>query len=296
MSQITPTITQFCHQTWQLTSSLLLAQQDEKHLYIVTEQTPFHPVSHIWPDHPADKGSLTINGQSYDVTDCRVGAVELASGKLYVDKAIPVKRDTEGWVFVVAHAIDADVASFELGCKVELTVDKAHQQALSRGHSAGHLAFLALNKVLATEGYWRKDADRKDPHGHYDFNSYAQETSFVTEDKCLDTYRLGKTLRKRGLNSAEMLNDLAKIEQLVNQQLASWLELSSVVEMKCHGPYLTDSRYWHCDLKEGVEAVIPCGGSHISSLTELPVLKVSLRQLDAQNIEMQTDVIGFVAG
>ncbi|MDA0146865.1 alanyl-tRNA editing protein [Vibrio sp. LaRot3] len=292
--QITPTITQFCHQTWQLTSSLLLAQQDEKCLYIVTEQTPFHPVSHIWPDHPSDKGSLSMSGQSYEVVQCLVGAVELATGELYVDKAIPVKRDTEGWVFVVAHQIEAEASSFELGCEVELIVDKAYQQALSRGHSAGHLAFLALNKVLATEGYWRKDADRKDPHGHFDFNSYAQETSFVTEDKCLDTYRLGKTLRKRGLNSAEMLEDLDKIEQLVNQQLVTWLELSSAVEMKCHGSYLTDSRYWHCDLKEGVEAVIPCGGSHISSLKELPELKVSLRQLDAQNIEMQTDVIGHV--
>ncbi len=129
--------------------------------------------------------------------DCQVGAVELASGKLFVGTEIPVKRDTEGWVFVVVHVLPRTEA-VAVGDAALLEVDKEYQLSLSRGHSAGHIAYLALNKVLA-QNYWRKDADRKDPHGNYDFNSYAQETSFVTSDKCLDTYRLGKTLRKRGV-------------------------------------------------------------------------------------------------
>ncbi|NOH79039.1 alanyl-tRNA editing protein [Vibrio sp. RE86] len=283
---ITPTITQFCHDTWQLESNVLLVEQGQHALYVVTEKTPFHPVSHIWPDHPADKGTLN----AYPLQDCQVGAVELSSGELYVGKEIPVKRDEEGWAFVVVHCLDASTQDVKVGDAVALSVDKAYQDALSRGHSAGHIAYLALNKVLVEHGYWRKDADRKDPHGNYDFNSYAQVTSFVTEDKCLDTYRLGKTLRKRGLNSADMLTDLEQIQHHVNQQLVTWLKLGSDIQVECHGDALTDSRYWSCDLKEGKVAVIPCGGTHASSLEDYSEIEVTLVKLDEQNIEMHTHV------
>ncbi|KLN62817.1 metal-dependent hydrolase [Vibrio sp. VPAP30] len=287
--QITPTITQFCHQTWQLEASIQLIKQGEGHLYVVTDVSPFHPVSHIWPDHPADKGHIN----DIPVLDCQVGAVELNSGELYVGKAIPVKRDEPGWAFVVVHCIAAAGSDFKVGQSVHLTVDKEFQLALSRGHSAGHLAYLALNKVLTEQGYWRKDADRKDSHGNYDFNSYAQVSSFVTPDKCLDTYRLGKTLRKRGLNSADVLADLSHIEQLVNVQMIKWLELKSDIKVECHGEALTDSRYWQCDLEEAQTAVIPCGGTHASSLSDYRIIEVLLRLVDEQNIEMHTDVISI---
>lgn len=284
--QIKPTITQFCHNTWQLDAVVQLTQQGSDYLYVVTDTTPFHPISHIWPDHPADRGTL----DSHNVLDCQVGAVELASGELYVGQTIPVKRDEPGWSFVVVHCLAKESVELELGQSVCLSVDKSYQQSLSRGHSAGHLSYLALNKVLTEHGYWRKDADRKDPHGNYDFNSYAQVTSFVTEDKCLDTYRLGKTLRKRGLNSADLLENLAQIETLVNAQLIEWLKLDSDILVECHGDALTDSRYWSCDLKESAIAVIPCGGSHASSLNDYAVIEVKLVQVDASNIEMHSDV------
>lgn len=284
--QMKATITQFCHGIWQLDSPIQLIQPANQYLYVVTETTPFHPVSHIWPDHPADKGSLN----HYQVLDCQVGAVELASGELYVGQAIPVKRDEPGWVFVVVHCLAVDCSELKLGQSVTLTVDKAYQLSLSRGHSAGHLSYLALNKVLSEQGYWRKDAERKDPHGHFDFNSYAQVTSFVSPDKCLDTYRLGKTLRKRGLNSADMLKDLSEIQHQVNKVLLQWVELGSEVEVECHGDTLTDSRYWKCNLNQADVAVIPCGGSHVGSLREYRSIEVSLQQLDEQNIEMHTDV------
>jgi alanyl-tRNA synthetase len=283
---IKPTITQFCHNTWQLDAVVQLIQQGSDYLYVVTDTTPFHPISHIWPDHPADRGTL----DSHNVLDCQVGAVELVSGELYVGQTIPVKRDEPGWSFVVVHCLAKESVELELGQTVSLSVDESYQQSLSRGHSAGHLSYLALNKVLTEHGYWRKDADRKDPHGNYDFNSYAQVTSFVTEDKCLDTYRLGKTLRKRGLNSGDLLENLAQIETLVNAQLIEWLKLDSDILVECHGDALTDSRYWSCDLKEGAIAVIPCGGSHASSLNDYAVIEVKLVQVDASNIEMHTDV------
>ncbi|WP_394145268.1 alanyl-tRNA editing protein [Vibrio atypicus] len=285
---ITPTITQFCHQTWQLESTALLVQESDNQIYVVTEKTPFHPVSHIWPDHPADRG--TLNG--VEVEDCLVGAVELESNTLYVGKAIPVKRDEPGWAFVVVHVLAKADLAIEEGQVVTLQVDKEYQDSLSRGHSAGHIAYLALNKVLVEGAYWRKDADRKDPHGYYDFNSYAQETSFVSEDKCLDTYRLGKTLRKRGLNSTDVLTDLKTIEEQVNRQINQWLNLDSVIKVECHGECLTDSRYWQCDLNEKSIAEISCGGTHASSLTEFDEILVTLAQIDAHNIEMHTDVKG----
>ena len=284
--RVTATITQFCHNTWQLQSNVQMTKQDGEFLLVVTERTPFHPVSHIWPDHPADRG--TLNGHS--VLDCQVGAVELESGELFVGKAIPVKRDEPGWVFVVVHCLAGNVTEINENDVVTLEVDKAYQLSLSRGHSAGHIAYLALNKVLVEGSYWRKDADRKDPHGNYDFNSYAQESSFVSEDQCVDTYRLGKTLRKRGLNSADVVQDLSVIEEQVNQQIAAWLSLGSDIVVECSGERLTDSRYWLCDLNEGEIAKIPCGGTHVSSLKEFSIISTSLRQIDEQNIEMRSHV------
>ncbi|MCF7483892.1 alanyl-tRNA editing protein [Vibrio sp. J1-1] len=288
---ITATKIRFCHQTWQLESPVQLIEHNGDVSYLVTETTPFHPVSHIWPDHPADKGSIEINGALFTVLDCQVGAIEQATNTLYVGTAIPVKRDTAGWMFVVVHVLPR-VELLEPGMMVSLQVDKPYQLSLSRGHSAGHLAYLALNKVLA-DGYWRKDADRKDPHGHYDFNSYAQETSFVTPDKCVDTYRLGKTLRKRGLNSADMLLDLSDIEHKVNVQLSEWLQRAATIIIECHGDNLTDSRYWKCDLGEGEIAVIPCGGTHAEHLNEFGSIQVTLIECGPQTIEMHTEVKVF---
>ncbi len=287
---VTPTITQFCHQTWQLTAQIQLSQTSGDVTYIVTDRTPFHPVSYIWPDHPADRGAITYKDKLYPLVDCLVGAVELCSNTLYVDKAIPVKRDQAGWAFVVVHVVEKTEAVFCASNSLLLSVDKTYQQALSRGHSAGHLAFLALNKVLTEQGYWRKDADRKDTLGNYDFNSYAQETSFVSEDKCVDSYRLGKTLRKRGLNSADMVAQLSMIENQVNQVVNNWLQQGTEVVMHCNGEALTDSRYWRCELGETKLAEIPCGGTHVHSLKEYTSIRVSLQETSPNYIEMQTDV------
>ncbi|MEZ9516001.1 alanyl-tRNA editing protein [Vibrio splendidus] len=289
-SAITPTITQFCHQAWQLNAKTLYVENDDSKTYLITDMTPFHPVSHIWPDHPADRGFVSVNGEQYIVEDCLVGAVEQSTGKLHIAADIPVKRNTEGWVFVVVHQLPASASMININDEVGLTVDKEYQASLSRGHSAGHIAFLALNKVLA-ESYWRKDADRKDPLGSYDFNSYAQVTSFVTPELCTDKYRLGKTLKKRGLNVADMLANLDGIEADINQMISSWLAESTLVAMRLEGEALTDSRYWEWQLDSDTLVSIPCGGTHIENTSELKSLSVNLTQLDDQHIEMLTHVI-----
>ncbi|PME55813.1 metal-dependent hydrolase [Vibrio lentus] len=287
---ITPTITQFCHQAWQLNGKALYVESDNSKTYLITDVTPFHPVSHIWPDHPADRGFVSVNGEQYIVEDCLVGAIEQSTGKLHIAADIPVKRDAEGWAFVVVHQLPASASMINIGDDVELSVDKEYQASLSRGHSAGHIAFLALNKVLA-ESYWRKDADRKDPLGSYDFNSYAQVTSFVTPELCTDKYRLGKTLKKRGLNVADMLANFDGIEADINQMIAGWLAEPTPVAMRLEGEALTDSRYWEWQLNADTLVSIPCGGTHIKNTSELKALSVKLTQLDDQNIEMLTHVI-----
>ena len=289
-SAITPTLTQFCHQTWQLNAKVLYVENNDSQTYVITNLTPFHPVSHIWPDHPADRGFVSVNGEQYIVEDCLVGAIEQSTGKLCIAADIPVKRDTEGWAFVVVHQLPASASMINIGDEVELSVDKEYQASLSRGHSAGHIAFLALNKVLA-ESYWRKNADRKDPLGSYDFNSYAQVTSFVTPELCTDKYRLGKTLKKRGLNVADMLANLEGVEADINQMISGWLTESTSVVMRLEGEALTDSRYWEWQFNADTLVSIPCGGTHIENTSELKVLSVKLTQLDDQHIEMLTHVI-----
>ncbi|MFA0162001.1 alanyl-tRNA editing protein [Vibrio splendidus] len=287
---ITPTITQFFHQAWQINAKALYVENDDSKTYLITDMTPFHPVSHIWPDHPADRGFVSLNGEQYIVEDCLVGAVEQSTGKLHIAADIPVKRDTEGWAFVVVHQLPASASMIKVNDEVMLSVDKEYQASLSRGHSAGHIAFLALNKVLA-ESYWRKDADRKDPLGSYDFNSYAQVTSFVTPELCTDKYRLGKTLKKRGLNVADMLTNLDGIEADINQMIKGWLADSTPVAMRLEGEALTDSRYWEWQLDSDTLVSIPCGGTHIENTSELKSLSVKLTQLDDQHIEMLTHVM-----
>ena len=287
---ITPTITQFCHQIWQLKAKVLHIESDENKTYLITDVTPFHPVSHIWPDHPADQGFVTVGDVQYPVEDCLVGAIEQSTGKLCIAADIPVKRDAEGWVFVVVHQLSASASMINIHDEIVLSVDKEYQSSLSRGHSAGHIASLALNKVLA-ESYWRKDADRKDPLGSYDFNSYAQMTSFVTQELCTDKYRLGKTLKKRGLNVADLLANLDGIETDINQMISGWLAEPTPVAMRLEGEALTDSRYWEWQLDADTLVSIPCGGTHIENTSELKALSVKLTQLDDQHIEMLTHVI-----
>lgn len=279
-----PTLVVFPHGEIKISSQLLLYKTHLNSTYIVTEETPFHPISHIWPDHPADRGELIIDEQIFTVIDCVVGAIDQI-GELFIGADIPVKREEAGWQFVVVHQIDA-LIELSPSQMVTLRVDKDYQDSLSRAHSGAHLAALALNKVLHQD-YWRKQPDRNDELGHHHFHSYAEETSFVSPDRCIDTYRLGKTLRKRGLNSDDVVNNLTAIEVLVNQQLASWVETQAEIKMVCKGQYLTDSRYWTINL-DAIEICMPCGGTHINSLAQLISLTVRLELDQAGQIIMTT--------
>lgn len=284
--QVLPTKVLFTQGITQSLTTVSWVEQNGGSLYVITDKTPFHPVSHIWPDHPADKGFLLFEGKKYAVINCVTGAFDVENNRLYTGADIPVKRGEAGWHFVVVHELASDTV-LNVGNSVELVIDADYQAALSRGHSAGHLSSYALNKVLE-QTYWRKDASRKDVLNNRDFHSYAQVLSIVSENKSTDSYRLGKTLKKRGLNVADMLTELMAIEAKVNDVLATWIATSAPVEMKREGDTLTDSRFWCCDLGVGESIVMPCGGSHVQSLSEYKSITITLTLKSEQDLEMVT--------
>ncbi|MFM5013605.1 hypothetical protein ACEUB2_13240 [Aeromonas veronii] len=251
-------------------ASVVCCQRGDTTL-LVTDLTPFHPQSHLWPDQPGDVGHARWEGGEAAIGPCRMGAIS-PDGELFVDTAIPVRRGAEGWRFVVVHPLTGDHA-LAVGSQVELQVDSAARHALSLGHSGCHLAALALNRALIP--YWRKEVSERDALGQPDFDRLAIQSSRVEPCGSREQYRIGKSLRKKGVNSEALLADLALIEEKVNQQLADWIATGSEIRRSRAGEAIIDSRYWHCML-EGQEVTIPCGGTHVASLAELGEVKVKL--------------------
>ncbi|MGN5190163.1 hypothetical protein BJP22_10395 [Aeromonas veronii] len=255
-------------------ASVVCCQRGDTTL-LVTDLTPFHPQSHLWPDQPGDVGHARWEGGEAAIGPCRMGAIS-PDGELFVDTAIPVKRGAEGWSFVVVHPLTGDHA-LAVGNQVELQVDSAARHALSLGHSGCHLAAMALNRVLIP--YWRKEVSERDALGQPDFDRLAIQSSRVEPCGSREQYRIGKSLRKKGVNSEALLADLALIEEKVNQQLADWIAAGGEIRRSRAGEAIIDSRYWHCML-EGQEVTIPCGGTHVASLAELGEVKVELTQVE----------------
>lgn len=242
---------------------------------LVTDLTPFHPQSHLWPDQPGDVGHVRWDGGEATIGPCRMGAIS-PEGELFVDSAIPIKRGAEGWRFVVVHPL-AGNHELNVGSQVELRADSAARHAMSLGHSASHLAALALNRVL--QPYWRKAVNERDALGQPDFDRLAIQRSRVEPMGSQEQYRIGKSLRKKGVNSEALLADLVLIAELVNRQLADWIAAGSEIRRSRTGEAIIDSRYWHCTL-EGQEVTIPCGGTHVVSLAELGQVRVQFNRVE----------------
>ena len=73
--------------------------------------------------------------------------------------------------------------------------------------------------------YWRKEVNEQDALDQPDFDRLAIQTSRVEPMGSREQYRIGKSLRKKGVNSEALLADLAQIEEMINKQLADWLAL-----------------------------------------------------------------------
>ncbi|OJU42099.1 MAG: hypothetical protein BGN97_04985 [Microbacterium sp. 69-10] len=260
---------------------------DRERAVVVVDATPFHPVDHTWPDQPGDSGTITVSDVVLDVSEAVMAAVS-DEGELAVGTDIPVKRGADGWTWLVGHRVDGEIpGSVVAGASARLEVDAARRAGLSRGHTACHLASLALDAALAD--LWRKEIG-VDPLGHPDFEGRANQTSFIHPDGSVDEYRLGKSLRKAGFDSEGFAASLAQREERINELLGGWIASGGESRIDVEGPGISDRRTWRCALPEG-EVGFLCGGTHVRSLAEFASIAVSLDLSDPQLLVMTTTAV-----
>lgn len=252
---------------------LHLAPAPDGRLAVVTETTSFHPVDAAWPDQPADAGVIRAAGAEPPVRDAVVAATDGTA--LHLGAEIPVRPGTEGWAFLVAHLVDAGSAIAE-GDEVEIEADATTRRALSTGHTACHLASLALNRAVA--GRWSKQA-REDSLGSPDFDGAAITSSRILPYGSVDLYRLNKSLRRAGFDTASLAAELDHVRREVADQLEQWIVSGAPVRVEAEGDGLSDRRTWVCELPDGT-ARIPCGGTHLTSLAELGALTTEFTVID----------------
>ena len=247
---------------------------------VLLDATCVHPVDAGWPDQGPDQALLHHGAAFWPVEDCIVGATD--GSELYIGADIPVAKGTPGWAFVVVHVVDA--AGLSAGDTVTVEVDEGLRDATSAGHTVCHLASLALNDALADR--WKKEV-RADALGHPDFDGLAIDESLIGQNASVDTYRLGKSLRKKGFSVDGFAESLASIEAAINATLLAWTVTDAAVRIDRDGDLLTDRRYWVCELP-GATVRIPCGGTHVASLGTLGVVTVTLSLHDLDGTDVLT--------
>lgn len=254
---------------------------------IIVDSTPFHPVDHTWPDQPGDSGTIHVGDDALAVAEAVMAAVS-DEGVLAVGTDIPVKRGGEGWTWLVGHRVEGAIpAGLEAGASATLDVDADRRAALSRGHTACHLASLALDAALAD--LWRKEIGT-DPLGNPDFEGKANQSSRIHPDGSVDEYRLGKSLRKAGFDSEGFAATLADREVAINARLAEWVASGAASRIETDGSTIVHRRTWRCDLPEGGVGFL-CGGTHVHSLAEFAAITVTLDLSDPQLLAMTTTVV-----
>lgn len=267
----------------------------DRRVAVLLDRTTCHPVDAGWPDQGPDRAVLRMESEGgtteFTVVDCVVGATD--GSALYIGRDIPVPKGTDGWTFVVVHIVDgtaaltegtAEGAALTEDSAVEMVVDAEYRHALSAGHTACHLASLALNRAVADR--WRKDI-RPDGLGNPDFDGTANDVSRIREYGSTDTYRLGKSLRKKGFTTDGLVEALGDVQAAVNASLAEWVATDAAVRVDRDGDRLTDRRSWVCELPDHTVR-IPCGGTHLTSLGELGGLRAELSVTDVDGTMVLT--------
>lgn len=280
----TPTIVTFADGAVAGAGTVTRVESGTDGTIVVVDSTPFHPVDHTWPDQPGDDGTIAADGGTVQVTEALMAAVS-DEGEFAVGGDIPVKRGAEGWTWLVGHRIEgAAPVWLAEGASVSLSVDGTRRAGLSRGHTACHLASLALDLALAD--LWRKDPGA-DALGTPDFEGRANQSSRIHENGAIDEYRLGKSLRRAGFDTETFAATVSEREERINAQLAAWVASAASSRIETDGPTIIDRRRWHCELPQG-EAVILCGGTHVDSLAEFAAITVTLDLSDPQLLVMTT--------
>jgi alanyl-tRNA synthetase len=259
----------------------VVAPMADDRVAVVVDRTPFHPLDHGWPDQAGDTGLLA----GTRVLDSLTGALD-DDGRLLVDGDVDVRRGDPGRTWVVVHVL-ASADAPAVGDTVALAVDADRRTAFSRGHSACHLAALALNETTAR--FWSKEPSRRDSRGFPFLDQIAVQVSRIDPDASYDAYRAGKSLRKAGFDAAGFLAERDAIAWEANALLAAWVERGAVSRIDTDGdPTLAARRTWFCDVPGG-PAVIPCGGTHVADIATLGVVRVAYAPTD-EGFEVVTTV------
>jgi len=240
---------------------------------VLLDRTAFHPVDRAWPDQPADRGRMRGARGEAPIVDGVTGGIH--EGTLLLGDDLPVRMGTPEWTFVVAHLIEGEPP--EPGENVEVTVDAEYRHALSAGHTACHLASLALD--LALRDAWTK-AVPLDALGQPGFDAAAIQSSRIEPYGSRDVYRIGKSLRRKGFDPAA-LDDLDAIARRANEALAGWVASAAAIRIERDDDAISARRTWVCDLPEG-EARIPCGGTHLTGLDAVDAITVALEVAPAE--------------
>lgn len=271
-------------------STVSLVESSSLGTVVVVDATPFHPVDHTWPDQPGDSGEIALDGAVVRVSEAVMAAIS-DEGELAVGADIPVKRGAEGWTWLVGHPLEGETpSSLVEGARVELSVDAPRRAGLSRGHTACHLASLALD--IAVADLWRKDPGA-DALGNPNFEARANQSSRIHEDGAVDEYRLGKSLRRAGFDTETFAATLEDREAAINAQLATWVASGAMSRVVPEGPTIVDRRSWRCELPDG-HAEVLCGGTHVESLSEFVSISVALDLTDPQLLVMTTKAVPAV--
>lgn len=238
---------------------------------VILDTTACHPIDTAWPDQPADRGTLTTPSGRLPIVDAVVGGIH--DGVLHLGADVPVRTGTDGWTFVVVHVVEGPPPA--TGDAARVDVDSDYRAALSAAHTACHLAALALDAALASA--WTKAAPT-DALGNPAFDALAMQRSRIQPHRSTDTYRIGKSLRRKGF-TPDALADPSAVAERVNDQLAQWLAAGGAVRIHRDDDAFSARRTWVCELSAG-HTSMPCGGTHIQDLTELSDITTSLTTRD----------------
>ena len=159
---------------------------------IVADRTLFHPVDPSGPDQP---GWMTPAPQRVPVLDCLVGAID-ADGVLSGGRDHPRRRPRP-------HVGGCPCRR----CRGR-TGGRSTRRPAGGRRTAGRfepgphgMPRLGLGAQCGRRDLWRKDVAR-DGIGNPDFDKIALTESRMVPDQARDTYRLGKSLRKKGFDTA----------------------------------------------------------------------------------------------
>ncbi len=255
---------------------------------VVTDRTPFHPLDPAWPDQPDDHGRLDLGPATYRVHRSLTALVTSPTGDMLLDSEIQVRRGTPGATFLVGHLIGNEPDQLSrpdravlTGARVRLRVDPDRRHRLSAAHTACHLVAYAVNEC--TDHLWRKPA-ATNSRGHRDFDRAALVSSRHSLSGSVDVYRLGKSLHRKGFDHERLRAELDHVLAATNSRLREWLAADLPVHIDVPQDRLTSPRQWSCPLPGGT-ATMPCGGTHVRTLSELASIAVSAR-LDDENQEL----------